>query len=222
MSTLSTQPPRTLKEKAAVLFRSRRIMAWEIGGIFFINIVGGSLHFAFELSGFTRWVGFFASVNESTWEHLKFYFWAGLLYALIEYTYVKDDANNFPLAKAISFLVTPIVLCLFFYGYLAITLPLYGRGYFLADIACGVIGVIAGQIVSSYFLQREPLGAKAKQVGLGLIAALTIMFSTFTFYPPKFFLFEDFLGHEFTGQYGILEDYGPYMVFEFDTDLEEE
>jgi hypothetical protein len=218
MSTAQPRSPKTLQEKTAVLFRSRRIMAWEIGGIFFINIVGGSLHFAFELSGFTRWVAFFAAVNESTWEHLKFYFWAALLYALIEYTYVKDETNNYPLAKAISFLVMPIVLCLFFYGYLTVTLPMYGRGYFLADITVGVIGVIVGQIVGSYFLQREPLGQKAKQLGLGIIVAVTLMFSTFTFYPPKFFLFEDFLGHRYTDQYGILEDYGPYLIFDFEAE----
>lgn len=112
------------------------------------------------------------------------------------------------------------MLCLFFYGYLSFTLPLYGRGFFLADITVGVLGVIAGQIVGSYFLQREPLGQKAKRLGLGIIVTLTIMFSTFTFYPPKFFLFEDFLGHRYTNQYGILEDYGPYIVF--DINLEDE
>ena len=46
------------------------------------------------------------------------------------------------------------------------------------------------------------------------------MFATFTYFPPKFFLFEDFYGHKFTDQYGILEDYEPYRVFDFE--IEEE
>jgi len=39
------------------------------------------------------------------------------------------------------------------------------------------------------------------------------MFSTFTYYPPKIFLFENFFGYEYKGEYGILENYEPYRVF---------
>lgn len=199
----------------ATLFRSRKIALWEAGGVFFTTITGGALHFAFELSNYARPMALFASVNESTWEHLKFYFWAGLLWALLEYTYVRNEANNYTFGKALNLLVTPIVISLLFYGYLAIALPLFGTGFVEADIATGVIGVLVGHLVSSYCLQRKPLGGKARNVGLVVVAVLTIMFSTFTYFPPKFFLFEDFMGYEYTGQYGILDEYtGPYVIFE--------
>lgn len=217
-----TTPTSTKLSVWSTLFRSRKIAAWEIGGIFFTNIVGGSLHFAFELSNYARPMALFASVNESTWEHLKFYFWAGLFWALIEYTYVKDEARNYAFGKAMNLIVTPIVVAALFYSYLAITLPLYGRGFFAADIATGVVGVIVGHIVSSYFLQREDLGTAVRNRGLALIAVLTIMFSTFTYFPPKFFLFEDYMGYEYSGQYGILEEYtGPYVVFDRSPQLDE-
>ncbi len=194
-------------------FRSRRIALWEIGGILFINAVGGFLHFAFELSGYTKFVALFASVNESTWEHLKFYFWAGLLFALIEYTYVKDEANNFVFAKGLSLLVTPIAVAITFYTYVGVVVPLNGKGTYLGAVLTGVVGVIISQMVSSYYLQKRPLGRSYTYISLGIILALTIMFSSFTYFPPKMFLFEDFFGYEYTGQFGILEDYEPYKVF---------
>ena len=33
------------------------------------------------------------------------------------------------------------------------------------------------------------------------------------FFPPELFLFEHFWGYEYSGQYGILEDYTPYLIF---------
>ncbi|MEM7331733.1 MAG: DUF6512 family protein [Chloroflexota bacterium] len=195
----------------SILTSNRKIMTWEITGIFFTNIVGGSLHFAFELSNYNRAVAFFASVNESTWEHLKFYFWAALLWALIEYTYVKNDARNYSFAKGMNLLITPLVICATFYGYLAFTLPIYGKGFLAADIATGVIGVIVGHIISSYYMQRENLGISLRNRGLAIIAVLTIMFSTFTYFPPQFFLFENYNGYEYQGEYGILDEYTPFF-----------
>ena len=36
-----------------------------------------------------------AAVNESTWEHFKMAFWPGLIFALIEYPFLKEETNNF-------------------------------------------------------------------------------------------------------------------------------
>ncbi len=191
-------------------------MTWEITGIFFINLLGGFLHFAFELSGFQRWVAFFASVNESTWEHLKFYFWAGILWALIEYTYVRKEANNYIFAKAMGALVTPIFICISFYGYLAYALPRYGGGFLWADIGTGVIGVIIGQMVSSYFLQSDQFAIQRRNIGAVVMVVLLAMFSTFTYFPPEVRLFEDYWGYEYKGQYGILDDYSEYLIFTVD------
>lgn len=195
------------------LFRSRRIVLWELGGLLFINLFGGFLHFAFELSGFARPVAFFASVNESTWEHLKFYYWSGLLFALIEYTYVRTEANNFIFAKGLSLLATPLAVMVAFYTYVGIVVPINGEGTYLGAVLTGVFGVTVGQLVSAYYLQKPALGRNYQLIGLGIVLVLTTMFSLFTYNPPQMFLFEDFFGYEYTGQYGILEDYEPYKVF---------
>ncbi|KAA3664260.1 MAG: hypothetical protein DWQ04_06605 [Chloroflexi bacterium] len=208
--SISKAPQKTVWQ---TLISNRKIILWEVGGIFFINFMGSFLHYAFELSGFATPVAFIASVNESTWEHLKFFFWSGMIYTLIEYTYVKDDANNFAFAKGMGLLVTPLVVCLAFYSYVGVVVPLYGEGTLQGSITTGIIGIIAGQMVSSYYLQSPPLGKKMRNIGAGILVTLTLMFSTFTYFPPKFFLFQDFFGYKFTGQYGILEDYTDYKVF---------
>lgn len=215
MSQSTISPTQEQRSIWSVLTSNRKIMSWEIGGIFFVSTLGGFFHFAYELSNYNSVVAIFASVNESTWEHLKFYFWTALLYSIVEYTYVKDDSNNYAFAKGLNLIITPLIICITFYGYLAIALPIYGKGFLWADISTGVLGVITAHIVSSYYMQREPLGTSLRNRGLAIIAVLTIMFSTFTYFPPRIFLFEDYMGYTYTGQYGILDEYtGPYVIFD--------
>ena len=45
------------------------------------------------------------------------------------------------------------------------------------------------------------------------MVVMPVAFLTLTYFPPKFFLCEDFLGYEFRGEYGILEDFSNHMVF---------
>ena len=72
-----------------------RLIAWEIGSFIWVVLAGSALHFSFELSEFWTPLAFISAVNESVWEHLKMYFWPGLIYALVQYTYTRDIANNY-------------------------------------------------------------------------------------------------------------------------------
>lgn len=187
---------------------------WAFAGTLVINMLGALLHFAFELSGYATPMALIASVNESTWEHLKFYFWSGLLWSLIQYTYVRKDANNYWFAQAIGLIVTPIVISIAFYAYLGVALPKYGQGFLAADIFTGVLGVIAGQLVASKLMQGPTLQQSTLRWAPAFLLIMIVMFSTFTYYPPKFFLFEDFQGHAFQGNYGILDSYTPMILKE--------
>ncbi len=73
----------------------RLILNLELIGIIFIVFLGSMLHFTFELSGRNPLVGIFPAVNESVWEHLKLAFWPAMLYAFIEYRYLKKIVSNF-------------------------------------------------------------------------------------------------------------------------------
>lgn len=177
-----------------------KLLIWEIGGFFFIGLVGASLHFTYEFSNFSsNVVAYFSAVNESTWEHLKMVFFPGLVFALIEYTYVRDQVNNYIIAKTANLFVMPLVIVVGWYIYA----PIVGRSVFPADLALFYLAVFIGQFVSYKLLTRPPLESKYNNYAIAVFLVLFVAFSIFTFYAPQFFLFEH-LDLNDTGKYGIL------------------
>lgn len=57
------------------------------------------------------------------------------------------------------------------------------------------------------------MGKAFSRAGLALCMAIGAMFVTFTYCPPRFFLFESFANYHYSGEYGILQDYSAYRVF---------
>jgi len=177
-----------------------KVLIWEIASFFFIGLVGAALHFTYELSDFSsNVVAYFSAVNESTWEHLKMVFFPGLVFALIKYTYVRDKVNNYLIAKTASLTVMPLVIVIGWYIYA----PAVGRNIYPVDLALFYLAVFIGQFVSYNLLMRPPMEKKFNNYAIGIFLALFLAFSTFTFYPPRIFLFENFDLKD-TGQYGIL------------------
>ena len=188
----------------------RKIIKWELFGFFFIGIVGAALHFTHELSDYSDTVAFFSATNESTWEHLKIVFWPGLLFALIEYTYIKDEINNYFVAKVTTLILMPFVIVAGWYAYA----PAIGRSIFPLDLLLFYVAVAAGQIVSYKILTAQPLGQRLYVSAWAVFITLFIAFSSFTYFPPRMFLFEH-LDLNDTDRYGILtaEEYEEIRVF---------
>lgn len=177
-----------------------KLLIWEIAGFLFIGLIGAALHFTFEMSNYSSMtVAYFSAVNESTWEHLKMVFFPGLVFALIEYTYVRDVVNNYIIAKVVGLLIMPLVITIGWYIYA----PILGRSYFPADLFLFYLAVFIGQVVSYRLLTRPPLEKKYTQTAIVVFIVLFVAFSTFTFFPPRIFLFEH-LDLKDTGLYGIL------------------
>ena len=53
-----------------------------IKGILFVSIAGTLAHFVYEWSNNNYILGFFFPVNESTWEHMKLFFFPMLLFSV--------------------------------------------------------------------------------------------------------------------------------------------
>jgi len=191
----------------------KRLLFWELGCVFWICFAGSSLHFAYELSDYAMPMAVVAAVNESVWEHLKIYFWPGLLYTLVQYTYTRDIANNYWLGKMVALVVTPIVITMLYHGYIALVIQT-GAGTSVG-IILGImfVGVLVGQLCSYKILSMQAVESEIRRYVLGGYAGLVAMFSLFTFFPPQVFLFENYLCYQYTGEYGILEDYEPYRIF---------
>lgn len=187
---------------------NRKILSWEIGGFFFILIFGTGLHFAFELSNFWTPVALFAAVNESTWEHLKMVFWPGLFFFLVQYHFLKGHVSNFWTAKALCLYIMPLVIAIGWYAAIA----LLGENIFSVNIALFVGAILVGQLVSYRVLTARKAVAVHPRYAILAILLLTIAFASFTYFPPKIFLFEH-MDLANTGQYGILDSYEGLLIF---------
>ena len=198
---------------APVVVDKRAVLLWEMATFVVVMLGASALHFAFELSDFYTPLAVVASVNESTFEHLKLFFWPALIMAVVEHAFIKGHVNNYWWGKAMALIATPIAIIISFYFYLGIALPLTGSGYLALDIGTGAFGVVVGNIVAYRLLTAREKGVAYRTAGLIIIPILAVIMALAAFYPPEFFLFENFWGYEFTGAYGILEDYTPYLIF---------
>ena len=176
--------------------QNNMVLRYEILGMLLVSILGGFLHFTFEISGFNPIVGAFSAVNESVWEHLKLGFWPILLLTLIEYRLIKKQTNNFFLGKAISALTIITVIPIIFYLYTSFT----GESIFLIDISSFFIAVIIGQILSYLTLIHKKLSKNLELISITLLIIMAIIFIVFTFYPPNLPPFQD----PISGGYGIV------------------
>jgi len=182
----------------------KQILIWEIVGICFIIIAGGPLHSLFEQSGYWPPVALIAAVNESIWEHLKMFFWPGLLFAGIQYLFVRQRIPNYWFGKLVGLIITPIVSATTFIAYLAME---EASGHFapsdIVSISLSLVSVCLGQAACYWVLPGASIPPNIiRFTSLGYLLML-LAFSSFTYYPPKLYLFEQH--HHFLpiGEYGI-------------------
>lgn len=172
-----------------------QVFLWELFGVIFISIAGSLLHFTFKYFNEYKPIALISAVNESTWEHLKIAFWPALFYSIIEYISISDSTNNFIIAKAACLLVIPISIIILFYSYTAIL----GRNLLIVDISIFILSIYLGQKVSFKLLTIDQLPSFLTSLSAFIIAILIIMFSLFTYFPPKHPIFKD----PIKGKYGI-------------------
>lgn len=177
-----------------LLVRGRNVLVMEIVGAVFIIFLGSALHFTYALSGNQPLVGFFSSVNEAVWEHLKLAFWPSLLWMLIEFNPL-GKMTNFLSAKAIGTYVMVVFIPIVFYSYTFFT----GRSVFQIDITTFVVAVVIGQVVSYKLMQKKKLPKFANIISVIALILLAVLFVVFTFYPPHLPPFQD----PNTGRYGV-------------------
>lgn len=175
----------------------RNLCIW---GAVFVIIFGTILHFVYAWSGNNFIVGLFAPVNESPWEHMKLVFTPMIIFAFVDYYYLKNKVTNYCFALLKEIGVAIVFILAVFYTYIAFT-----KDSILAvDIGSFVVGII----LAKYFGYSILIG-KFKRFefkGLNtiltiLLLALFIFFIYATFNPPHLNLFLD----PVTNTYGIYQ-----------------
>jgi len=165
----------------------------EVFACIFIIAFGSLGHFIFEWSGHRSLAGVFFAVNESTWEHIKLVIYPTFIWGVVE-AELRGWSEDLLTVQFVSMITMMLLIPALFYGYTAIT----KKNWLIPDILCFCIAVIAGVAVY-YALADLQLHSVALNVisAVGL-AAILVMYLSFSYFPPQCFLFKDPL----SGHYG--------------------
>lgn len=161
-----------------------KLKRYAIAGAIFVIITGTLSHFVYVWSGQNFILGFFFSVNESTWEHMKLCFFPMLIYSLFMNKRLKD---NFPCVTSSlrsGILLGTFLIPVIFYTYSGIL----GRNYVPLDIAVFVISVI----LAFCAVYRLTLSCKMDSCTSCLrifVFVIAVLFFAFTYSPPDIGLF---------------------------------
>ena len=107
----------------------------------------------------------------------------------------------------------PASVAFLFYAYIGVVIPIDGKGTFLGTIVITAIAVTLGQVAAYRILVDEPYGERARRIAIAILVLMGVAFVVFTWAPPRIFLFENFAFYRYSGEFGILKDYTPYLVF---------
>ena len=99
----------------------RRLNIFLIIGAVFTIITGTLLHFVYEWSGESLFVGIFSPINESVWEHLKLLFFPMSVWILIGYFIFGKKFKTYIPSAVIGILSGMILIPMWFYTYTVFT-----------------------------------------------------------------------------------------------------
>lgn len=103
-----------------------------------------------------------------------------VLYALLEFRFLRVSARSFLVAKAVAVYVIPIVTALLFYGYTAAI----GERILVVDITIFALAITIGQLAGYRILVGRTLSTLANVTAAIAIVALASALVLFTFVPP--------------------------------------
>ena len=167
----------------------------EIIGAIIVCILAPVFHFLFEWSGDNTFVGIFAAVNESVWEHTKIVYFPFLFYSIAEYFILRPDFRQFFSAKTLSMSLILLLMITFFYTYSG----MFGTENLIVDIIFTFVLTILVFYLSYRFYTSGTDYDNVFLLIVSLFAAILAMELFFTAFPPEIPLFQDSV----TGNFGF-------------------
>ena len=163
----------------------KKLRRWEISGFLFTALAGPLLHFAYGWSGENRVVAAVASVNESTWEHMKLCFFPMLGYSF--YLYFKfHDAKDCVLFSMLSgTLAGTFAIPVIFYTYTGVL----GYHTLFLDLLTFFFSVLTGFCIAYRTALSCPPRIKTLWILIAVIL-IVVCFMAFTYSPPSLGVFE--------------------------------
>ena len=150
----------------------RSVLTWEIVVTLFVIIFGAMLHFMYAWSNYSPFMGLFAPVNESVWEHLKLGFWSLILISVVEFPFIKNQVNNFFLAKLVGVISLELVIVIIYYTQIAIK----GESSLAIDIGSFVAGTAVCQLVAFQILTKSKNSVTANTLSIAGLIIIAVIF----------------------------------------------
>ena len=94
----------------------RKWRTWEVLGLIFVLAAGNLLHFVYEWCGESPIAGVLASVNESTWEHMKLLTTPWVLWSIVEFAALRRTGLPVLTARAAGLLAGLAAIPLLFWA----------------------------------------------------------------------------------------------------------
>lgn len=162
----------------------KKLKCYTIIGIIFVLITGSISHFVYEWSGGSFILGFFFPVSESTWEHMKLFFFPMLLYSLFMNAKLKHDFPCITSSLLSGILLGTFSIPVIFYTYSGIL----GRNLTPLDIATFAASVILS-FAAVYKLTTSCKSAPYTFILKLSVLAVAVCFFVFTCHPPDIGIF---------------------------------
>ncbi|MFP4698452.1 MAG: DUF6512 family protein [Eubacteriales bacterium] len=172
----------------------RNLFFYESLMFFVSNALLFILHDAYEETNIYI-LSFISAINESVYEHLKITFFALFLVYVVEYFLIGKLYDNYCYSRFVALLIAPLIVMVGYYTYSGIL----GYHVLWLDILIGIIAIFIAQTIAYKILNNNIKSKLSNQLWFIIILILVIIFSLFTYNPPKIDLFKD----NQTGQYGI-------------------
>lgn len=152
-------------------------------GILFVFVFGTLSHFLYTWFGQHPILGLFVSVNESTWEHMKLFFFPMLLFCIIEFI-ILDRRDTKRASCSLGILVGTWMIPILYYSYSGIL----GFHLMLLDVLTFYVSVIVAFWIR-YITRNQRVVSKYSLLLKLLVVVQMFLFLWFTYSPPELGIF---------------------------------
>ena len=170
-------------------------LRWQLAAFIFTSAAGTLLHYAYDWSGGIVIFAPFSGVNESTWEHMKLFFWPAFIFSFAESYRLEQNHLGFWCAKLGEILTGLFFIPALFYTYTGS----FGMMIDWINISIFFISAAIACLVGGHLLEMSVGRFCIPWAAILVLCLIGAAFIYFTFYPPLIPLFQDPL----TGSYGI-------------------
>jgi tryptophan-rich sensory protein len=156
------------------------------------SLLGTLLHFLYEWTGEAVWSAPISGVNESTWEHMKLFFFPAVAFAVFESFFMRER-RDFWCIKLRGITLGLVLIPVIYYTYNG---AIEKSPDWLNISIFFISAAVAFIYEARQMRRREPVCTYPK-IAVTVLCVLSALFVIFTFAPPEIGIFMDPVSGEF-------------------------